>query len=432
MRCNDELFKLISINKIDPKDEIELRVKRELDTCRRINAMHPVAYSGDTQPSTNTYARPENKFECSRNGCVNSGTATLASAEQTLTYRTGDATEFSAGVVTFYVAPGENAPAAVTFKIGDTQAMTNADVYTVNITAAMVGDDGFAPVVIDLSQTPSSVVGNGWTASSGGAFIQLSADKIVGFSSIAIFEALEDFELIDIIKMQCVTSAGDDMSFSTIEDTCQAVAYDSNINTLSFSLTANMVSANYFRANPMYAAGDKTEGFYTRTIKRTVEAYSYGGNNYGKITLADANQDECGRIALQIVNDCEPTILRLLSIPTIVNVGEEQYQVINNADGTTDIIVNAVHVGSELRVSYPQTAEILEATFSNFNLEGKEGSLVWTRHLSDGSTIVDVFDNIFVTTFPRSISNTAATFSWAFSAARDADGNFYREQTILA
>ena len=121
-----------------------------------------------------------------------------------------------------------------------------------------------------------------------------------------------------------------------------------------------------------------------------------------------------------------------LSMPGIVNVGEEQYLALNNTDGTTDIIVNAVHVGMELRVSYPQTADIREAVFSNKNLEGKEGSIVWTRHLSDGSTVVDEFDNVFVTTFPRNITNSSATFSWSFSAARDAEGNFYREQTILA
>lgn len=435
MRCNDELFKLISVNKIDQSDEIELRVKRDLDTCRRIKTTAPYATSEGTL-STNIYRRPNNKFECSRNGCVNSGTIFTTEASQRFIYRTGDATEFVAGIVTFYVTADYEGqfPVTVTFKIGDTATLTNADVYTKTFTQADFDtDDGFVPVIIDLSATPSSVEGNGWTASAGGAYIQLSADKTdVGFSSIAIFESLEDFELIDVIKMGCVTSAGDDMSFSTIEDTCQAVKYDQNVNTLSFSVTANMISANYFRANPMYAAGEKTEGFITRTVKRVVEEYTVDGKQYGRIVLADANQAECGRIALQIVNDCEPTILRMLSMPSIVNVGEEQYLALNNADGTTDIIVNAVHVGMELRVSYPQTADIREAVFSNKNLEGKEGSIVWTRHLSDGSTVVDVFDNVFVTTFPRNITNSSATFSWSFSAARDAEGNFYREQTILA
>lgn len=432
MRCNsEELFKLISNPKIGKDDELEYRAKRKLPDCRRISALKPVAVSGDSTP--NKYRRPENRFECNRKGCVNTGLLMLAEANATATYKANfDATEFAAGIVTLYVRPDDNAeyPVTVTFKIGNEQGLTNADVYTATITE--VGDDGFAPVVIDLSKAPASTTGDGWTPSQSGAFIQLSADKVVGYSSISIFDGIEDFETYFIIKMRCIDSAGDDASFNILEEQCQEVKLDENVNTGTFSVTANMVSANYGQANPMYGKGTNTEGFQIATTKKTVESYVVDGTTYGKITLPDANQAECQRIAVQVADDCEATMLTALSIPTLIDVDEGHFLVIDSTDGTTDIIFNAEHVGKDLLVSYPQLADVEESVYSTDFLNDTEGSLTWTRYQEDGSKIVRVFDNVFVTGFPMNQTREGTTFNFTFTYARDTNGNFYRDMKIVS
>lgn len=432
MRCNNaELFKLISNDKIKENDEIELRIKRKLADCRRISTLKPVQASADA--TADQYNKPANKFECKRTGCVNTGTLSMALANDYAVYQAMyDGTEFTAGVVTFYVeAP--TTPVTVTFSIGDDVALTDANVYEKEITADMVGADGFAPVVILLSDPPTSVEGNGWTPSAAGQnFIKLTATEVAGYSSISIQNALSSFELYDIIKMRCVQSAGDDTTLSVIEEQCQAVQYDQNVNTMPFSVTSSLVSSNYLKANPMYGKGENVKGFQIANVKKTVEAYTVGTKNYGKITIADANQNECARIAVQAGDDCESSMLLALSVPTLIDVDAAHFLVIDNADGSTDIILNEQHVGSALLVSYPQTAEVNESVFSTDFLGDAEASIVWTKHTSDGKTYVDVFDNVFVTSFPRTISNTTATFAWQFSVARDADGNFYRTQEILA
>lgn len=430
-RCNEELFRLLSQKKVAEADEIELRVKRKLNDCRRINAMNPVAVTGT--PAPDMYRRPLNRFECNRKGCVNTGLLMMAAANDTATYKTTDSTEFANGVVTFYVyAEGTTFPVAVTFKIGDEQAMTNTDVYNVAITQDMVRDDGFVPIIIRLDDPPASQEGNGWTPSAVGSYIQVTADQIVGYSSFSFQQSLDDFELYDIIKLRCITNAGDDQSLSVLEEKCQDAEYDTNVNTIPFSVTANLVSSNYLRANPMYARGTDTVGFKIQTIRKTVEAYTVGTQNYGRIILSDANQAECARIAVQYQDDCDAMMLTAFSVPVITAIDQGHFLVIDNDDGSTSIIFNEGHVGREFLISYPKTMEVKKSVYSTDFLNDAEASLVWTRHLSNGTEIVDVFDNVFITTFPRNITDTTSAFTWAFSIARAADGNFYYTQEIVA
>lgn len=428
-RCNEELFKLLSQDTVEKTAEVELHIKRKLDDCRRINAMKPIDVSGNY--TVDQYKRPANAFECKRTGCVNTGLLVLSTAGDTATYKTTDSTEFANGVITFYAYVEDTAdlPVAVTFKIGDEQAMTNADVYTVEI--AEVDADGFAPVVVLLDAPPTSVEGAGWTPSSAGSYIQVSADKVAGFSSFSIQDALENFELYDIIKMRCVSNLGDDQSLNTIEEECKAAQYDPNINTLPFSLTSTMVSANFLKANPLYGKGTQTTGFRPATVKKTAEAYTVGTEDYAKITLSDANQDVCASIAVQYQDDCSATILTALSIPTIIDVDAGHFLVRPNADGTTDIIFNKVHDGREFLISYPKIAEIKDHVFSTDFINDSEAKLVVPRKLDDGTEFIEVYENVLVTGFPRNITNTTSTFTWSFSVARAADGNFYHAQEIV-
>ena len=190
-RCNNGvLLNKIGMKTLTDQTEIDIRVRRDLPDCKRMSAKNYSAISGAY--TWNQFRKPVNRFECMRRGCINSGLLMMAAANETVTYHARyDAVEFSGGVITLYVYPDSAAtyPITLTVNISDTSTFTNADSYEVTLTEAMVTDDGFIPVVVDLSETPTDI-GDGWTATSAGAYIQLSADKIVGYSSIAIFDAL--------------------------------------------------------------------------------------------------------------------------------------------------------------------------------------------------------------------------------------------------
>lgn len=436
-RCgNEALLKLISNNKLDENTRVRFNVRSDLPDCRKIDAKNYVAIT--QAGSYNKYARPVNRFECGRTGCLTTGTLTFADAADTATYRAMfDATEFAAGAVTFYVKPEEGAtfPIKVTAKVSSTDGFDptdttgdSFDVYEVSVTADQVTEDGFIPVLIDLSQAPASEVNGGWDPVAAGAYIQLSADAKLGYSSISIYDSLEDFETNHVVEIGCLSSIGGTYDLEMVTAACQDAQYNPDVQTLTFPVSGTRATPNYNLLNPMYGKGKNVKGFDNVTVEKTVEA----DGDKGKITLPDANVDVCGYISVQIADSCDVTesMLTLLSIPTAVEVDEGHFQVIRNQDGTTDLIFNKSMVGMDMLVSYPKTVDIEETVINPDNLGSVHVSMTWTQKTSDGVKYVIVADNVFVTSFPATITTDEAVFSFTFTIARDANGDFLRIQKI--
>lgn len=434
-RCNNGvLLNKIGMKTLTDQTEIDIRVRRDLPDCKRMSAKNYSAISGAY--TWNQFRKPVNRFECMRRGCINSGLLMMAAANETVTYHARyDAVEFSGGVITLYVYPDSAAtyPITLTVNISDASTFTNADSYEVTLTEAMVTDDGFIPVVVDLSETPTDI-GDGWTATSAGAYIQLSADKIVGYSSIAIFDALEDFELLDVVKVTCLTTAGGASSLEMIEEACNESRYNDKVTQIPFEMTGTKITPNYWKLNPMAGKGENTKGFVMTGVQKTVESHTIGSTSYGRIVLADAQQDVCGMFAIQIADDCNVTDAGMtqLSIPTPVALSERQFIVVPNTDGTTDILFNSALVGTDMLISYPQEVDVEEIRVNPDMLGDTHMSIVWVKYQSDQVKIVDIFDNVFLTSFPNTITNETAEFAFTFVVARDQNGDFYREQRIYA
>ena len=434
-RCNNGvLLNKIGMKTLTDQTEIDIRVRRDLPDCKRMSAKNYSAISGAY--TWNQFRKPVNRFECMRRGCIISGLLMMAAANETVTYHARyDAVEFSGGVITLYVYPDSAAtyPITLTVNISDASTFTNADSYEVTLTEAMVTDDGFIPVVVDLSETPTDI-GDGWTATSAGAYIQLSADKIVGYSSIAIFDALEDFELLDVVKVTCLTTAGGASSLEMIEEACNESRYNDKVTQIPFEMTGTKVTPNYWKLNPMAGKGENTKGFVMTGVQKTVESHTIGSTSYGRIVLADAQQDVCGMFAIQIADDCNVTDAGMtqLSIPTPVALSERQFIVVPNTDGTTDILFNSALVGTDMLISYPQEVDVEEIRVNPDMLGDTHMSIVWVKYQSDQVKIVDIFDNVFLTSFPNTITNETAEFAFTFVVARDQNGDFYREQRIYA
>lgn len=430
-RCNNDLLlKKIGIKTLGENTEIDFRIRKDLADCRKINAKDYVKLSEGANVTFNRYRKPENRFECMRKGCVNTGLLMTSAANTAVTYLARfDATEFAAGVITFYVYPNGTAPVTVTVSISDKDDMANADVYTKNITVAQVTEDGFVPVVIDLSQTPSSESGEGWTANQFATYIQVSADKAVGYSSFAIFDSIEDFELNDVVTISCLTTVGGTFDLELVEAQCQESRYNDTVSTLTYPVTGTRVTPNYWKLNPLMGKGNATTGFDMTTVQKTIVA----DGGYGKITLADVNQDVCGYIAVQIDDSCDVTDagLTALSLPVLGTIDEGHYQIIKNADGSTDLFFNAGLVGMTVLVRYPRLVEIEEMVATTDNLDGVHVSMVVPHIQSDGVRLLYVFENVYVTSFPATITTDTAEFAFTITIAKDDDGNFFRIQRIV-
>lgn len=413
---NDVLMKKVSVEKLSKTDEIEFRIRRDLPDCKKINTKNTVSGSG----SYNNYAKPINRFECLRKGCVNTGTLSVT-AGTAVTYRAAfDAIEWSSGVVTFYVKT--SSATSVTVSIGDDAALANADVYTVNITADMITDDGYAPVFIDLSQPPSSTAGTGWTPSANGAYIKLESANAVGYSSIAIFDSIEDFELMDVVKVSCLSSVGGSYDIDLVESVCQDAQLNDEISSLTFPLTGRQVTSNYWLLNPMLGKGANDKGYDMTNIERVIPAN-------GIVTLADANQDVCGYIGAQITDGCDAEMLKLLSVPTATNVDEGHFVVVKNGTAT-DLHFSTAHAGKTVIISYPREVEIKEMVVNPDNLNSVHTGMT-VRHNVGGKTVVYVFENVYVTSFPATITNQETEFAFTVTVVRDDDGNFFRVQELV-
>ena len=430
-RCNvDALLDMIGEKKLTKEEEITFSIHSDLPDCRKIDAKSIVESSGDY--TYNRYDRPVNRFECMRSGCANTGTITPAQAAQTFLYHAPyDATEFAAGVLTMYVKAAENAPVAVTVKISDEKALTNADVYTVTVNAADVTDDGFAPIFIDLSKVPTSVTGEGWNATRSGAFIQVSLDKVAGFSSISLFESIFDFEINDTVKVTCLSEIGGSFDVDALESTCLQAGYDDSVSSFEYTVTGNKVTPNYWKLNPMMGKGDRVTGYFPNTAQKVVESFDNG--NYGYVRLADAYEKECGYFAVQIVDECNITdaYLTQLSIPVLATIDEGHYQLIRNEDGTTDVIVNKVLIGKSLKIAYPMKVEVeAEMVAHTDNLNGTRVRMTVPRTYTDGGRYLLIFDNVLITSFPATINTEETEFSFTINIQRNKDGVFFRRQKI--
>lgn len=434
-RCNMEaLIKKVGIDKLSKNVEISFALHRNLQDCRKINTRYYVDTNENASVTYNNLKKPQNRFECNRRGCVNSGTLMLGAANDAVTFKAQyDATDYAAGAVAFYVYPASKAaadfPITLTFKIGETKALANADVYTRTITAAEVTDDGYVPIVIDLSKTPSSEVGNGWTPGAV-SYIQLSANKAAGYSSIAIYDTIEDFEVNDVVKVSCLSSIGGSFDINAVATTCMNAGYDDSVDSFTYTVEGTSVTPNYWKLNPMIGKGTETEGFEIITAKKTIVAAS----NYGKVTLSDLFQDECGYVTVQKAEECNITdsFFRQLAVPTLVTLTEDQFQVIKNADGTTDLFFNNAAVGAEVLVSYPRMVDVEEEILTAENIGDTRVRMTSPVETSDGVRYQYVFDNVLITSFPFTINSSNETsFSFTITIQRDDDGVFVRRRRIV-
>lgn len=434
-RCNDTYFNKVSKAKYENSTEVSINILSDLETCKRINTKN---YSAARDVDKyRKYERPDNFFECMKNSCVNSGTLYFNNSEAYATYRLPyDATAFAAGIVTFYVdlkrVPflsdlNSSVSADITVSISSSSVFDNADQYSVDVGAADANADGYVPVVIDLSATPSKVIGDGWTASTAGAYLKIAVNTSVGISSIAIFDSIEDFEINDLVKISCVSEITNDIQADIAEETCNTNGYDQTSSpTVEYSITGKKVTPNWWKLNPMSGKGTAAEGFTIATEKFTADGD-------GGIIIPNALQTECGFIGVQFADTCDATESELSRIMVLGQDVPDGYFYVDTdtVDELTYIYVNSELEGKEFIVSYPQKVSVEDRVVAVGNLGKKRARISFPYKTSDGTEYNVVYNNCLVTSFPMGISSSENDIEITFNVQPDEDGVYYHEYRIL-
>lgn len=436
-KCRNDIFmNKVGVNKLNKQMEVFFDVQRNLPDCKKINASKYVSSEAEA-PRFNRYKTPNNQFECMRTGCVNSGT--LYNEGKATVYRImEDATEFSAGVITFYAVAPDGASNAVV-KLSNTSDFTDSWEYTVDLATMSKGKDGYTAVVVDLSKQPT-VNGEGWTPQETGAFISIEitgedgADMSgVGISSIGIFDDLADFETSSLVILSCLTGIDGSWDLDAAEATCFGNGgYDTeSLTGFEKTITGRALTPNYMLLNPLAKKGEAVTGFDNVTIEKSVDALA--GTDYGYITIADMNQDECGFFSAMLADSCNVTDSQLdrLSIPSRIDLDEKHYQLIDNGDGTTTVLFNKEHIDAPVLISYPRTADVEEWIFSEDGIEDVRVRLSYTKVHTDGVKYRFVFNNVLITSFPDALTEDETEFAFTINIQKDSKGNFGYAYRIL-
>ena len=435
-KCKNEvLMKKIGLAKIDKNQtEFALTVLENLPDCKRINTKNYVDIktsanaSDTTKAAYNRFLIPKATLECGGEWCKNSGTLTTGLADGYAVYRvTDDATEWASGIITFYMTDLEMSN-TVTVKISSDESFTNADSYS--ITNGVGGstfthdeESGYWVVAVDLSEE-GETVGDGWTPSTGGAYISISTPKAMsGISSIAIFDSLEDFGVNNVVIIGCLTNMDMPIDIDAADATCFTSGYDDRSEPeIEMTLEGNSVTPNYYLLNPLDGKGEATVGFERVTVERVVQQTAGG---LGIIELNDAYQEQCGFLSCALSDQCDVINGQLfrLSIPVVVKMDENQYIVKNLGDGITRIYFNGALVGQTVIVTYPKEVEVEERIDSAENLNrGVKVRAVQTVCTTDGNKIQYIYPNVLVTSFPHTINEEETSFSFTLRFRKDEKG----------
>ena len=442
MKCkNDVLMNKIGLNKINDRTEVELTILNDLPDCKKINTKNFIPVEG-SRVTYNYYLTPSNRFDCMKNGCVNTGTLMIEPAGEIspgfAVFRAPfDATEVAAGIITMYIyADTEIAhfPIDLTVSISSDNLLegnvVNADQYSVTVNAADIKSDGFAAIAIDLSKEPTTTVGNGWTPSAEGAYIDVSALEHFGVSSIAIFDDIEDFETTDVVVIGCISDLSGSFDVPATTSRCWGASYDTTNLSFDRTITGNKVTPNYWKLNPLHGKPRVTTSWISTTIEKTIVAL----NGFGATTLADMNQDECGFLGIQIADACNVTdsMLKRLALPnTDATIDERHYVAVANDNGSTTIYFNQRLVGQKVIVTYPKTVPVERIEGNKENVGDVRVRMAYKISQTDGAEFIYTFNNVLITSFPATITTDEPEFSFTVSIQPDDDGNYYTIDRVI-
>ena len=452
-RCsNDLLISKVGIKPLNKTIEVDFSVLTNTESCVKINTRdyltHPeLPVEPVGTPKFNQFLTPPDMFACLADGCKNSGTLMLHRTSgpgvpvSAQFINRSDATEFAAGVITYYAYFPTAGRYHLTTRISDVLDLTMQyqDVYFTEVDVPA----GFYPVIVDLSKAPQSTVGpngNGWTPTERGITVLLEAAPLdsgviiqAGFSSIFIYNSIEDFQVNDTVKVGCIDEFSGEFTLDARDASCFGIGYDPASIAIERTITGRSVTANYWKLNPLTKKGELTDGWLPRTVELPVVASDIEG--YGMIYLPDMNMDECGFLLASVAHGCVTEgMLSRVNTPTPVELESNQFIVLDPTVANQDegvLLFNEDRIGLNMVISYPQrvTAEHFVGNASDLDARRVRMSIV--KEQTDGVKTNYVYNNVLVTSFPDSLSDEETTFDFTISVQRDRNGNFYEMFRVI-
>lgn len=438
-KCSSEsfTFRLDQVGKLKNEDIVLIDILDDLSSCAKINTRTAgttgTALTGLYYNAANV---PEDAFGCSKNKCYNTGTLQGTATGTSVTFpeiqKTMDATLYAAGLMTGYVLlPESESALTVSVTIADyyDSEFTNTDTYSVSITPELGA--GLYPFVVDLGTEPTSTAGNGWTPSTLGIRLKVTvatvkADDAVGISSFAFYESIEDLQIDKTVIVSCIDSIGDSQSFDVVEGACSTSEYDPNSGSMTGTITANKVSANFWLLNPTASLEDTDTVGVPSIVTRTVTSETINGTEYGVIQLSDMVEDECGFVYIQTPGCANnASELTRVSSPQPVAIDATQYQILSTASGLDNlgkILVSKDWIGQELNIVYRKAVDaeviVVKDEFKSYHVR-----MIAPLNKKDGSTEYHIYENVFLTSSANNISRSSeTTVELQFNVAADENG----------
>jgi len=405
-RCNNDLLiSKIGVKALSKTIEVDFAVLTDTENCVRINTRNYL--EAQEEVVFNTFLTPPDMFACLADGCKNSGTLMLTGGSEVsaeFQVRT-DATEFSAGVMTYYAFFPEAGTYIVTTEIADIrdENLNDADGYEKEVT---VTSAGFHPIIVDLCDYPN--VKQGWRVSDRGVRVRLSATMdpssalTVGFSSIFFYNSIEDFQVNDTVKVGCIDEFSGEFTLDARDASCFGVGYDPASISIERTITGRSVTANYWKLNPLTKKGEGRIGWLPRTVELKVEASDIEG--YGTAHLVDINPDECGFLLASVAHDCRVTegMLNRVNTPTPVKLENNQFIMLDHTVVGQEagvLLFNEALIDSIVVISYPQQVEAEHFVGNADDLDARRVRMSIVKEQTDGVRQHYVYNNVLVTRF---------------------------------
>lgn len=456
-KCSNRVIaKTMGQSKIDELMQVFFTVMEDIDACAKINTKKYLGVSGAGAVYHQTLV-PEDMIQiCESFGCKNTGTLMIIPTDAQTPdgdymhdvladfNKSVDATDFYGGVMYFYVHLPEEGEYNVKVRLSDDAHRINGggtDVYETKVIATA---KGFYPVSIDMAEVPSEVENGGWIASHDRVGVSISIDYtnqspkggMIGISSIAFFDDIADLEGNDTVVLGCLTGVDATDSLSTLDEACSRSGYDDTSASISRTVTARQWSANVDKLNPFIRKTERTEGFFMNT-KKFVISRKRANDSHAYVRIPNMSM-ECGFVAVTMEDNCNVTdgSFTRVNSPKLMRLNERQYQIINkkvdptyDGDGST-IYFNPDTEGQTVLISYPEIAEAVIYDATNNWLTGKRFKMTYPVMRDDGTMVNEVYHNVFPTSFPKSLSNSATEFSFEITVKKDLNGRWYEEQLI--
>jgi len=438
-RCKNEAFLAkIGLEKLGDTQEVDFAVLTDIDSCVRLETIDRIKVEGD-HSYYDSFDNPKDQFNCLPDSCHNTGTLHVSRKEAgkgiSATFAVKeDATYFYAGILGLYIqGKGRYEHTVIVSDIKDHE-QKNADVYKRITNAA---DREFKLLLVDFSKAPEEQRGDGWQASEEGVLIQvISTPKEgqtakVGYSSMIIFESIEDLEGNDVVKIGCLENITGAFTVDATTSTCFGAKYDPNSTKIERTLVGKKATPNYHLLNPLIAKGEMKDGFELVSGRKEVKERFVDGVRYGYVKVADMYEDECAFTTAARDDECHVTEAQLVrvSTPVLLDLESTQFFVMTTSQYTQDdlgvLLFHESLIGTDVVVSYPKRTRVEQFIGSTEHINERRVRMSFIACQTDGVQVQYIFNNVLITSFPGTITNEEGSFEFTISIQKDRNGQFY-------